>query len=72
MVTVKAQLHQPHVGAIGTIVAVEIVPEESSAAYLLIGIGDAGQSLTDTWHQTIEEAKAQAAFEYGVELSDWK
>ncbi len=31
-----------------------------------------GEFAGDTWHQTLEDAKAQAAAEYGEALSDWQ
>lgn len=40
--------------------------------YYLIGCDDAWQGITDTWHQTIEEAKAQAEFEYSGVSATWQ
>ena len=66
----RAKLKQPRIEPIGTIVAVEIIAD--AAGYLLVGIGSAGSSIADTWHPTIAEAKAQAAFQYGVDGSEWR
>jgi hypothetical protein len=49
---------------------VEVV-EQEGAFYLLRLDGD-GRCIADTWHETVEGAKAQASFEYGIEESDWK
>lgn len=38
---------------------------------MLVAVDGTGTSITDSWHPTIAAAKAQAAFEYGVEDSDW-
>ena len=49
---------------------VEIV-EQEGAIYLL-RLDDRGECVADTWHETFEEAKAQASFEFGIEDGDWK
>lgn len=49
--------------------AVEIV-EQDGGFYLLYLDGD-GECTTDTWHQSLEAAKAQANFEFGLEEGDW-
>lgn len=49
---------------------VELV-EQDGAIYLL-RLDDKGQCIADTWHQTVEEAKEQANFEFGIEANDWK
>lgn len=48
---------------------VEIVKEESGI--FLYRLNDKGEIVADTWHLTVEEAKEQATFEYGVEDDDW-
>jgi hypothetical protein len=41
-----------------------------ASGYYLFGCDENWQSVTDTWHPTIEEAKAQAEFEYeGVSMT---
>jgi hypothetical protein len=50
--------------------AVEVV-EQDGAIYLL-RLDDRGECLADTWHETVEAAKAQANFEFGIEDSEWK
>jgi len=39
--------------------------------FYLLRLDPEGQCLADTWHQSLEEAKAQAAFEYEIDESDW-
>jgi hypothetical protein len=48
---------------------IEIVRD--TGAFFLFRLGDDGRCLADTWHQTLDEAKAQAKFEYDVEDDDW-
>ena len=50
--------------------AVEVV-EQEGAVYLLRLDGQ-GQCVADTWHESVEAAKAQANFEFGIEDGDWK
>jgi hypothetical protein len=51
-------------------IAVEIVGQ--NGAFFLLRLDRAGHCIADTWHETLEAAKAQANFEFGVEESDWK
>ncbi len=51
-------------------VAVEIAAEDS--AFFLYRLDGKGECIADTWHQTVDEAKAQANHEYGIEEEDWK
>jgi hypothetical protein len=50
--------------------AVEVV-EQDGAVYLL-RLDPQGECLADTWHESVETAKAQANFEFGIEDGDWK
>lgn len=50
-------------------VYVEIVQHEG-AYYLFRNRAD-GVCIADTWHLTVQEAKEQAAFEYGITDDDW-
>ena len=45
--------------------------EEDGAVYLL-RLNQEGECIADTWHKTVEAAKAQASFEYRIKDSDWK
>jgi hypothetical protein len=49
---------------------VEIV--ESDGAFYLLRRNAKGECLTDTWHQTKEEAMRQAELEFDVRSEDWK
>lgn len=51
-------------------VAVEIVEEEG--AFYLLRLNEAGDCIADTWHESLESAKAQAEFEFSVQSGDWK
>jgi hypothetical protein len=48
---------------------IEIV-QRDGACYLL-RLDAAGICISDTWHETIEAAKAQASFEFGIRESEW-
>jgi hypothetical protein len=41
-------------------------------SFYLYYLDSNGKEQTDTYHSTIEQAKDQASFEFGVEESDWK
>lgn len=51
-------------------VTVEIVEEDG--AFFLLRLDDNGECIADTWHETVEAAKDQANFEFGVKEGDWK
>jgi hypothetical protein len=46
--------------------------EPDGDAFLLLHLDENGESFADTWHQTIEDAKAQAAFEFEIAEHDWQ
>lgn len=48
---------------------VEIVAEDG--AYFLLYFA-AGVCQTDTWHETLGQAKAQARHEFGIEEHEWR
>jgi hypothetical protein len=49
---------------------VEIEPADG--AHYLLYFNTSGECLADTWHESAEQAKAQARFEFEIEESDWK
>ena len=49
---------------------VEVV-EQAGAIYLL-RLDDRGHCIADTWHESVDAAKEQATFEFGIEAGDWK
>ena len=44
---------------------------EDSGAFYLHRFSESGDNVGDTWHQSKEEAQAQAEFEFGVRAQDW-
>lgn len=38
----------------------------------LLRLDRAGVCVADSWHESIDEAKAQASFEFGVVEADWR
>lgn len=40
--------------------------------YYLFYCDDSGEEFTDTYHESLEEALAQAEWEFGVKPSEWK
>jgi hypothetical protein len=49
--------------------SVEIVKQDGSV--FLLRYNEEGDCIADTWHQTVDEAKAQAQFEFEIEEIDW-
>lgn len=49
---------------------VGISPEDNG--YYLLHFDAEGLCLTDTWHESLERAKAQARFEFEIEERDWR
>jgi hypothetical protein len=47
------------------------ISEESEGFYLYHYNSD-GECIADTWHESIEDAKEQAKFEFGILNDDWK
>jgi hypothetical protein len=50
-------------------VAVRLV--EQDGAFFLFRLDENGEYISDSWHATVDEAKAQANFEYDIEEVDW-
>jgi hypothetical protein len=44
---------------------------EDDGGFFLLRLDGEGVCVADTWHQTLNEAKAQARFEYEVDDGDW-
>lgn len=51
---------------------IAICQYEGEDAFYLFGCDDNWESVTDTWHETLDEAKAQAEFEYEGVAGTWK
>ncbi len=56
----------------GPVAALAICQYEGESAFYLFGCDSEWNSITDTWHQTLEEAKDQAAFEYEGVTATWQ
>ncbi len=52
-------------------VLVIIEPDEQTCGCLLIRFLGDGKEVGDTWHESTEDAKAQAAIEFGESLGVW-
>jgi len=48
-----------------------IVQFEGDAGYYLIHFAETGEELTDTYHDSCQQAMEQAEFEFGITESDW-
>jgi hypothetical protein len=57
---------------VGPAFRLQIIQFEGEGGFYLIRYDSAGQELTDTSHEGIEEALNQAQFEYGVTPDRWK
>jgi hypothetical protein len=55
----------------GSMAGLAICQYEGENSFYLFGCDEKWQSITDTWHQTFEEAKDQAEFEYEGVSSTW-
>jgi hypothetical protein len=51
------------------LVIAQLPPDEG---YYLLYLDKAGNEITDTYHDTLEEALAQAKWEFDVEPSEWE
>jgi hypothetical protein len=56
----------------GQMAGLAICHQASEGAFYLFGCDADWQSVTDTWHQTVEDAKHQAEFEYEGVNKTWK
>ena len=57
---------------VSTVTNLAICQPQGEQAFYLFGCDDTWRNITDTWHQSLEEAKAQAEFEYVGVASTWK
>lgn len=44
---------------------------EEPEGFYLYHFNQAGECIADTWHETLEEAKEQAKFEFEIKDNDW-
>jgi hypothetical protein len=52
-------------------VVLEIVQYEGDSSFFLLSISADGSCSSDTWHQSIDDAKHQAEYQYGVQKDEW-
>lgn len=45
---------------------------QGNQGYYLLYFDESGAYITDGWHATFEEAKAQAKFEFEIDEDDWR
>ena len=45
---------------------------DSEESFYLFGCDEEWNSVTDTWHETVDDAKAQAEFEYEGVSATWR
>ena len=50
---------------------VEIIPEATGGSFMLFRYTKDGEDCGDTWHETLDDAFDQAAFEYGLTRTDF-
>lgn len=55
-----------------TIKSLKIIQIPPGTAFYLIYFNKNGKELTDTWHQSLEDAMNQAKFEFNVRPEEWK
>ncbi len=55
----------------GPAAGLAICQDEGEAAYYLFGCDSEWNSVTDTWHETLEAALEQAEFEYSGVSGTW-
>ena len=56
----------------GPVAGLAICQYEAGGGYHLLGCDATWQSVTDTWHPTVEEATSQAEFEYEGVTETWQ
>lgn len=65
-------LGEPNSGEISRLPdPVTVVVLEQDGAFYLLRLDAEGECIADTWHKTLEAAKAQANFEFGINENDW-
>jgi hypothetical protein len=64
--------HQIVAGVLqGAVAGLAICQYEGEDSFYLFGCDEKWQSVTDTWHETLEDAKRQAEFEYEGVSATW-
>lgn len=52
--------------------ALRIASYPGDAGYYLLYLDEAGRELTDTYHESMEDALAQAEWEFGIKPEEWE
>jgi hypothetical protein len=60
-----------HGEVLGPVAGLAIVEPDSGGEFYLFGCDTEWSALADTWHLTLDEAKAQAEFEYEGVTNTW-
>jgi hypothetical protein len=68
LATIEAGVVKPGV-PLPAPVSADIVEDEHG--YFLIRLDPNGDEVGDTWHESLDEAKTQAAWELGIAEKDW-
>lgn len=63
--------HFAHGKLLGTAYALAICAHKPNSGYYLFYCDDAWEVFSDTWHETIDDAKDQAEFEYAGITDNW-
>lgn len=53
------------------VVGLAICKDDRTSGYYLFGCDEDWNSITDTWHESLEEAKDQSEFDFGGVSSTW-
>ncbi len=48
-----------------------IVRYAADGGFYLLYLDESGREVTDTWHESLEDALRQATFEFNVDPEDW-
>lgn len=48
------------------------IADDGGGSFLLLYFDEEGNELTDTWHETVDDAKRQAEFEFCIGDNDWQ
>ena len=51
--------------------ALRIFRYRDEEGFYLLSVNDDGDEVTDTWHQSLEDAVHQAEFEFDLKARDW-
>ena len=70
-VSTQQTVHRRGGAVLAAPAALRIVQFSGDAGFYLLYLDDVGDELTDTFHDSVDAAMAQAEWEYGVVAEDW-